>query len=109
MGLIVSSTAAKKIHVKGTPIELETSYLRVAFSSRVDGKTMEIAFDSFYDKAGFQAGNFLNTDLPEGSITIEIAPNETQGVESALSYMALALTQHGYGVEVETMTALESI
>jgi hypothetical protein len=101
MGLIISSTETKKIFVKGTPIELETIYGRVEFSSRLNGKTIEIGMASFYDKPGYVANNFLNTDLPEQTITVEIQANEEQNVETALAYMALFLGQQGYVVEIE--------
>ena len=101
MGLIVKSTKEKKIFVKGTPIELESVYLRVEFASRVDGKTMEIANYSYYDKQGFDDKTIVPTNLPEGSLTVEIAKDMEQTSETALAYMAEALKQQGYDVEIE--------
>lgn len=101
MGLFVKSTEEKKILVKGTPIELKSVYLRVEFASRVDGRTMEIANYSYYDKQGFKDQTIVPTDLPAGSLTVEIAKDMEQTSETALAYMAEALKQQGYDVEIE--------
>lgn len=101
MGLFVKSTKEKKIFVKGTPIELESVYLRVEFASRVDGKTMEIANSSYYDKQGFKDKTIVPTDLPAGSLIIEIDNGMDQNSETALFYMADALKGKGYDVEIE--------
>ena len=101
MGLIVKSTKEKKIFVKGTPIELESVYLRVEFASRVDGKTMEIANYSYYDQQGFKDQTIVPTDLQAGSLTVEIADKMEQTPETALFYMGEALKQQGYDVKNE--------
>lgn len=101
MGLFVKSTEEKKVLVKGTPIELDSVYLRVEFASRVDGRTMEIANYCYYDKQGFKDQTIVPTDLPAGSLTVEIAKDMEQTPETALAYMAEALKQQGYDVEIE--------
>ena len=101
MGIFVKSTEEKKVNIKGTPIELESVYLRVEFASRADGQTMEIANYSYYDKQGFKDNVIVPTDLPEGSLTVKIEAGTEQTSEVALAYMAEALKQQGYEVEIE--------
>lgn len=101
MGLIVKSTEEKKIFIKGTPMELSSVYLRVEFASRADGKTMEIANYTYFDKAAYAEGTVLPTDLPAGSLTIQLEEGLTQDPATALSYMKLALEQQGYTVTEE--------
>lgn len=101
MGLFVTPTEEKKIYIKGTPMELSSVYLRVEFASRIDGKTMEIANYTYFDKAAYTEGTVLPTDLPAGSLTIQLEEGLTQDPATALSYMKLALEQQGYVVTEE--------
>jgi hypothetical protein len=101
MGLFVTPTEEKKIFIKGTPMELSSVYLRVEFASRADGKTMEIANYTYFDKAAYTEGTVLPTDLPSGSLTIQLEEGQMQDPLSAMGYMKLALEQQGYTVTEE--------
>jgi hypothetical protein len=101
MGLFVTPTEEKKIFIKGTPMELSSVYLRVEFASRADGKTMEIANYTYFDKAACTEGTVLPTDLPEGSLNIQLEAGQMQDPLSAMGYMKLALEQQGYTVTEE--------
>ena len=101
MGLFVTPTEEKKIFIKGTPIELSSVYLRVEFASRADGKTMEIANYTYFDKAAYEEGTVLPTDLPAGSLNIQLEAGQMQDPFSAMGYMKLALEQQGYTVTEE--------
>lgn len=100
MGLIVKSTKEKEINLKGTPMKLESVYARVEFAARADGKTMEIAYVTYYDKKGFEKGTTVPTDLPEGNLVVEIEEGLNQDASTALMYMGQALKQQGYEVEI---------
>ncbi len=86
MALIITPSTEQKIHVQGTTIELSSVYNRLEFGCRPNGISMEITFYTYADKAAFDAGNYLPTDLPTGNLNKDIDPlTQTQDLAAAHS------------------------
>jgi hypothetical protein len=97
MALIITPTQEKKIHVQGTDIELQSVYNRLEFGCRPNGKSMEIAFYTYADKAAYEAGSYLPTDLPIGNTTRDIdLETQTQSVETAHELAKEWFEEQGY-------------
>jgi hypothetical protein len=97
MALIITPTQEKKIHVQGTEIELQSVYNRLEFGCRPNGKAMEIAFYTYADKAAYEAGLYLPTDLPIGNLTRDIdLETQTQSVEAAHELAKTWYEEQGY-------------
>ena len=102
MALIITPTEEKKIHVQGTDIELTSVYNRIEFGCRPNGKTMEISFYTYADKAAYEAGLYLPTDLPVSNLTQDIdLETQTQGVESAHELAKTWYEEQGYEVLID--------
>jgi hypothetical protein len=102
MALIITPTQEKKIHVQGTEIELTSVYNRIEFGCRPNGKTMELAFYTYADKAAYEAGSHLPTDLPISNLILNInLETQTQGLESAHELAKEYLEQQGYVCTIE--------
>lgn len=102
MALIITSTSGNPIHVQGTAIELASVYNRLEFSCRPNGISMEIAFYTYADKAGFDAGNYLPTDLPMGNISKDIDPlTQVQDVQAAHELAKAYYESLGYIVRID--------
>jgi hypothetical protein len=99
MGLLVKSTETSKIIITGTEIEMPEIYCRIEFAGRANGTTLEIASLNYASKIAFKNGaNAISTNVPTGSLTVELQESETQTIETALAYTQLALEQAGYEV-----------
>jgi hypothetical protein len=102
MALIITPTEEKKIYVQGTMIELSQVYNRLEFGCRPNGVTIEIAFYTYADKAAFDAGNYLPTDLPTGNITQDIDPlTQVQSVQVAHELAKIYYENLGYIVTID--------
>jgi hypothetical protein len=102
MALIITPTEEKKIHVQGTEIELQSVYNRIEFGCRPNGLTMEIAFYTYADRASYEAGSYLPTDLPIGNLTQDIDPlTQTQSVEAAHELAKTWYEEQGYTVTID--------
>jgi hypothetical protein len=102
MALIITPTTEQKIYVQGTTIELSSVYNRLEFGCRPNGISMEIAFYTYADKAAFDAGNYLPTDLPTGNITKDIDPlTQVQGVQAAHELAKAWYESLGYNVVID--------
>ena len=100
MGLLVSATAEKKISIQGTEIELPSVYVRVEYSARANGVTLEIAATTYASKSAFDDGaGAIFTDVQQGSFSVELEPTQMQDLASAELYSKLAFEQLGYLVE----------
>jgi hypothetical protein len=64
MGVLIKSTDLKKIHIKGTEIELSMVYIRIEFNAKANGSDIEIRFKCFQNKNTYKDNNRLPTDLP---------------------------------------------
>ena len=102
MALIIAPTTEKKIHVQGTEIELQSVYNRIEFGCRPNGKTIEISFYTYANKAAYEAGLYLPTDLPIGNLTQDIDPlTQVQGVEAAHDLAKTWYEEQGYTVTID--------
>ena len=102
MGLIIKSTEEKTITIQGTTIEVPEVYSRLEFAGRADGKTLEIAVATYASKEAFESGaSALSTNVPMGNLTIEIQPNEVQGLDTAHEYGKIAFENAGYNVIID--------
>ena len=100
MGLLVSATAEKKISIQGTEIKLKSVYVRVEYSARANGVTLEIAPATYTSHEVYKAGgDVVLTDVPQSNITIDLAEGQMQDLTSAELYSKLAFEQMGYLVE----------
>lgn len=102
MALIITPTQDKKIHIQGTTIEIPQVYTRIEFGCRPNGITMELAFYTYADRAAYESGNHLPTDLPTGNLTKDIDPlTQTQSVESAHELAKTWYEEQGYDVIID--------
>jgi hypothetical protein len=102
MALIITPTTEKKILVQGTTIELSSVYNRLEFGCRPNGISMEITFYTYADKAAFDAGNYLPTDLPTGNLNKDIdLETQTQSVEAAHELAKTWYEEQGYNVTID--------
>ena len=102
MALIITPTTEQKIYVQGTTIEISSVYNRLEFGCRPNGIAMEIAFYTYADKAAFDAGNYLPTDLPIGNLTRDIdLETQTQSVEAAHELAKTWYEEQGYNVVIQ--------
>jgi hypothetical protein len=98
MGLLVKQKESKII-ITGTTIEMPEVYCRIEFAGRANGKTLEVASSNYASKIAFKEGaNAISTNVPNGNLTVELQEGETQTIETALSYVQVALEQAGYEV-----------
>jgi hypothetical protein len=102
MALLITPTTEKKIYVQGTLIELTSVYNRLEFGCRPNGITMEMTFYTYLDKAEFDVGNSLPTDLPTGNLTQDIDPlTQTQGLQAAHKLAKTWYESLGYNVVID--------
>jgi len=102
MALIITPTTEKKIYIQGTTIELSSVYNRLEFGCRPNGLTMEMAFYTYLDKAAFDAGNSLPTDLPTGNLVQDVDPlTQTQGLQAAHELAKAWYESLGYNVVID--------
>ena len=100
MGLILTPNE-KTIKVHGTPIELSSVYVRIGFTAQPDGLTMNIIFDTYYDRAAFDNDDDLLTDIHKSSFSVAIDPSETQSIDTALNYSVIKFEEWGYVATIE--------
>ena len=101
MGLLVSATSSKKILIKGTEIELTSVYVRVEFSARANGTTLETAMATYSNHQAFKDGaSVLLTDVPMSNIVSELVEGQTQDLSSSELYSKTNYEELGYIVEV---------
>jgi len=101
MGLLVNATAAKKIKIQGTAIELPNVYVRVEYSARANGVTLEIAPATYTSREVYKEGGaVLLTDVPQSNITIDLLEGQMQDLASAELYAKSTYEQLGYIVEI---------
>ena len=100
MGLLVSATAEKKILIKGTEIELPSVYVRLEYSGRANGVTLEIAAATYASHEAYKDGaGAIFTDVQQGAFSVELVDAQMQDLSSAELYSKLAFEQMGYLVE----------
>lgn len=101
MGLNIKSTEAKKINIKdlnGQVTEVTSVYARLEFASRIDGKSMEVAFPYFtLSKEAFDLqAPFVQCDVPNSTSGEVLLQNVTTAHELCKAY----LDSLGYECEI---------
>ncbi len=101
MGLIIKSTAEKKITIQGTEIEVPEIYGRIEFAGRANGVKLEVAVATYASEKAFKegAGN-LFTDVQQVNFSADLQAGENQSVETAHKYAEEVYKSLGYGVKV---------
>lgn len=99
MGLQVTPNT-EKIRAHGTPIELQSIYVRIEYVAHADGVTMSVTFNTYYDRAHFDANEILVTDIPYNSYTAEILSTEVQSIDTALAYGVTKFNEWGYSATI---------
>lgn len=103
MGILVKPTKEKKIVAIGidsNEVELKEAYVRLEYSARADGKTFEIATETYFNKAAFKKGVRLSSNLNVNSGTIQLKEGEIQDLATAFKYICEAFELQGYICEV---------
>lgn len=100
MAILIKSTKDKAILIAGTDIKMTDVYGRLTFVGKADGKTMEIAVDTFASPATFAEGKPLFTDIQSGNVNATLDAGEVQSIETAHKYAAMAYESLGYEVEI---------
>jgi hypothetical protein len=102
MALIIISTQNNPIHVQGTSIELTSVYTRLEYSCRPDGVTIEIAFYTYADYAGYLVASYLPTDLPLSNLTQDIdILTQIQDLSTVHDIAKANLESRGYIVTID--------
>lgn len=102
MGLIINSTADKKITIQGTEIELPSVYARLEFAGRADGYKLEIAVATYASKIAYESkASQLSTNVPQGTLNVDLKQGEIQSVDTAHTYAKAAFEGEGYSVVIE--------
>lgn len=100
MGLLIKSTADKKIKISGTDFELEEVYGRIAFVGKANGIEMEIATSIYANEQMWLEGKLLYTDIPAVNFNAVLPEGQSQSIENALQQAKLGFEQLGYGCDV---------
>lgn len=100
MGLIVTPNTAQ-IKVHGTPIELTSVYVRIEYVAHADGLTMDVNFNTYYDRSQFDINEIILTDMIHNSFSVVIDATETQSIDTALAYSILKFEEWGYSATLE--------
>lgn len=101
MGLVINSTENKKIHIAGTQYELSNVYARIEFAGRLDGITLEVGSIIYASKQAYEENKPIFTDVVNDPFAVELLPNETQNVNTALNYAKQYFNNLGYNTEID--------
>lgn len=108
MGLIIKPNNKSKLLINGTPLNLESAYLRIEFYCDSSGKKMSAVFGTFYNKEEFSknkplAITFLKDDQiqPLQQLDIELTTGQIQSVETVHNLSKKAFEDLGYIVEID--------
>jgi len=100
MGLIVMPNTAQ-IKVHGTPIELNEVYVRIEYVAHADGLTIDVSFNTYYNRSQYDIGEVILTDMIHNSFSIVIDTTETQSIDTALTYAISKFEEWGYSATLE--------
>ena len=109
MGLLIKSTADKKIKISGTDFELEQVYGRIAFVGNPNGIEMEIATYIYANQQMWLEGKLLYTDIPIVNFKAVLPEGQSQNIQNALEQAKLGFEQLGYGCEVVSESNTDEI
>jgi len=96
----ISIIDAKKIHIKGTDIELESVYGRASLICLQDGLTISVTVNTYLNYDSYKNANGLMTDINQLSFDFVILETETQSIDIALEYAKNRFIELGYNCEV---------
>jgi len=99
MGLILKPNT-EKITISGSPIELEQIYVRLQFFAHPNGKQMEIAFNTYYDKTAYLNEQPLPTNIALANFRVDLQEGEEQSIYQAHLSAKKGFEEWGYNVEV---------
>lgn len=97
---IISTLDAKKIHIKGTDIELQSVYGRASLICLQDGLTISVSVKTYIDYYSYKNANELMTDINQLSFDFVISETETQSIDVALEYAKNRFIEMGYTCEI---------
>jgi hypothetical protein len=100
MGLEISTTDAKKIHIKGTDIELQSVYGRASLICSQDGLTISVSVKTYMDYYAYKNASELTTDINQLSFDFVILETETQSIQVGLEYAKNRFIEMGYTCEI---------
>lgn len=76
-------------------------YVRVEYSARANGKTLEIASSTYTSKEVYKLdGSILITDIPQSNLVVELLEDQMQDLASAELYSKSNYEELGYLVEI---------
>lgn len=96
----ISTLDAKKIHIKGTDIELQSVYGRASLICLQDGLTISVNVKTYIDYYSYKNANELMTDINQLSFDFVILETETQSIDVALEYAKNRFIELGYSCEI---------
>jgi hypothetical protein len=96
MGLIISTTDVKAIHIKGTDIELISVYGRASLVCSQDGVTINVTIKTYYDYNAYKNADELITDINQLSFDFVILETESQSIQVGLEYAKNRFIELGY-------------
>jgi hypothetical protein len=100
MGLtVMPNTAQIKVH--GTPIKLTSVYVRIEYVAHADGLTIDVNFNTYYDRNQYEINEVILTDMIHNSFSVVIDTTETQSIDTALAYAITKFTEWGYSATLE--------
>lgn len=99
MGLLITPNT-EKITINGSPIELDSLYVRLQFFAHPDGKTLEIAFNTYYDKDAYLNEQPLPTNIGNANFKVELQGEEQQTLDQAHLSAKQGFEQWGYNATI---------
>ena len=97
--MIIQATETNKITINGSPIELESIYLRFEYFAKANGEEMEIAFYTYYDKEAYLNNLLLPTNIGNMNVKVKLQEGEMQSYETAKACIEKAFIENGYNIE----------
>jgi hypothetical protein len=102
MALILTPTEEKRIFVTGTTIEIPEIYLRLEFTCRANGKTLEIYSSTYVNKQAYLDGNSVPVNIPLNSVIADIDTlTQIQSVQVAHDLAKAQYEALGYTVTLD--------
>lgn len=98
MGILLTKNTTS-ILIKGTEIELNSVYVRIAFTCNYDG-TIAVNFKTYLSENAFLENNEIFTNVPQMNYNFSLEPTEQQSLETALLYMQLKFLELGYFAQI---------
>jgi hypothetical protein len=99
MALLISSTAKKKLIIKGTDIDVKKVYARTEFSFGPDGKSVNAGLYIYTSKDAFKGKSpIVTVDLESSGYNFTV---KEQSVDFAHQELKKILTKQGFKVEIE--------